>query len=82
MSHRDMSPLEQDLAEAGMKPIDDSKGTAKALDKTIRELYVLNERGLPRIRAGRNARYSRREVAAFLEAHREGAEPRAAISRT
>lgn len=77
-----MSPFEQDLADAGMKPIDDSKGTAKALSKTIRELYVLHQHGLPRIRAGRSSRYSRREVAAFLETHREGAEPRAAVSRT
>jgi hypothetical protein len=73
---RIVNRIEQDLADAGMRPIDDAEGTRKALGfQSIKQLYVLNERGLPRIRSGRNLRYSRREVAAFLEARRDGEVP-------
>jgi hypothetical protein len=75
-----VTPLEQDLADAGMPSIATVEQLADALGKTVKSVYGMNVNGLPRIRAGVSVRYSRREVAAYLETLRRGSEPAGAIT--
>ena len=74
-----MTSLEQDLAAAGFPPIGTTKQLADALQETVKTIYKWNEGGLPRIRAGRGVRYSRREVARYLESRRIGDDLIAAV---
>jgi phage terminase Nu1 subunit (DNA packaging protein) len=75
-----VTSLEQDLAEAGLPPISNVRQLASALGVTVRVVYTMNDNGLPRVRAGGTLRYSRREVASYLESLRRGAEPTGAIA--
>jgi hypothetical protein len=76
-----VTPLEQDLADAGFPAIGGAQQLADALGVTLKSLYAMNMNGLPRVRAGVSVRYSRREVAAYLETLRRGSEPAGATSR-
>jgi hypothetical protein len=75
-----MTSLEEDLAAAGFPPIGTAQQLADALQETLKTVYKWNERGLPRIRAGRGVRYSRREVAVYLESRRLGGDLAGAAS--
>lgn len=70
-----MSTLEQDLAEAGLPPLANAKQLAAALGVTLNVIYSMNDQGMPRVRAGATLRYSRKEVAAYLETFRKGTVP-------
>jgi hypothetical protein len=76
-----VTSLEKDLAAAGFPPIGTAQQLADALQEPLKTVYAWNERGLPRIRAGRGNRYSRREVAAYLERRRLGDDLAGASSR-
>ena len=75
-----MTQLEQDLADAGMPPISTFDQVCTALSATPKVVYAMNANGLPRWRVGVSLRYSRREVAAYLETMRRGGEPAGATA--
>jgi phage terminase Nu1 subunit (DNA packaging protein) len=70
-----VTSLERDLADAGLPPISNVQQLADVLGVTLKAVYAMNENGLPRTRVGVSLRYSRREVAAYLETLRRGTQP-------